>query len=348
MARPARFALPASSVGACRRAAVLLAALSFGFVASAFAAPQEANDVVHFDNGDRLTGSILQEDAESLTIDVAQVGVLAVPKTRIARVEAPPAQTGAAPRHSRGADHEAEPLPALRDWDISADVGLVVASGNTRTADYNLVLAAERVGERFDNILAFAARRASARIGVDGPNVATKDQRDLSYGLRWRLGTGREGGAGPKKSASRWYAVANFEYFADPLKNIERRFTGGLGLGHALWASPRGALTTDLGVSQVFETLSPSNATAHDPALRWGVSFKRWLVGERLEAFYNHQFLWKLGSQGSVWDADTGVRLHLTGRWRAGLRVDVQHETPPTAGRGRTDASYAIALGATL
>ena len=300
-----------------------------------FAAPQGANAVVHFDNGDRLSGSILQEDAESLTIDVAEVGTVVVPKSRIARVEA--------------ADDEAEAGPlALRDWDISADLGIVVASGNTRTADYNLVLGAERVGERFDNILAFAARRASARIGVDGPDVATKDQRDLSYDLRWRFGTANAGAAEPEESAGRWYAVASFDYFADPLKNIERRFTGGLGVGHALWESPRGALATDLGVSQVFETLSPAHATERDAALRWGVSFKRWLLGERLEAFHNHQFLWKLGSQGRVWDSDTGIRLHLTGRWRAGLRVDVQHETPPTAGRGKTDASYAIALGATL
>ena len=311
----------------------------FGLAAGgAFAAPQEANAIVHFDNGDRLSGSILQEDAESLTIDVAEVGAIVVPKSRIAHVEAVRAE----------ADDEAELLLALRDWDISADLGIVVASGNTRTEDYNLVLGAERVGKRLDNILAFAARRASARIGIDGPDVATKDQRDLSYDLRWRFGTGTEGGAEPEESAGGWYAVASFDYFADPLKDIERRFTGGLGVGHALWESPRGALTTDLGVSQVFETLSPVHATARDAALRWGVSFKRWLLAERLEAFHNHQFLWKLGSQGRVWDSDTGIRLHLTGRWRAGLRVDVQHETPPTAGRGKTDASYAIALGATL
>ena len=342
MAHPARLAWPASSAGAARRtAAAVLAALFFGLVAEgAFAAPQKANAVVHFDNGDRLSGSILEEDAESLTIDVEQVGAVVVPRRRIARVEATRAE----------ADDEAGAglLLALRDWDISADLGIVVASGNTRTEDYNLVLGAECVGERFDNILAFAARRASARIGIDGPDVATKDQRDLSYDLRWRFGTGAEGGAEPEESAGRWYAVASFDYFADPLKNIERRLTGGLGVGHALWESPRGALTTDLGVSQVFETLSPAHATAHDAALRWGVSFKRWLLGERLEAFHNHQFLWKLGSQGRVWDSDTGVRLHLTGRWRAGLRVDLQHETPPTAGRGKTDASYAIALGATL
>ena len=288
---------------------------------------------MHFDNGDRLSGSILQDDAESVTIDVDQVGVLVVPRRRIASVEV----AGRAEETAAG---------PLADWDISADLGFVVASGNTRTSDYNLVLGAERLGERFDNLVAFAARRSSARIGVDGPNVATKDQRDLSYDLRWRLGTEAES-TSRSGSAGRWYAVANFDYFADPIKNIERRLTGGLGLGHTLWESPRGALTTDLGVSQVFERLAPTQGTSDDLALRWGVSFRRWLVADWLEAFHNHQLLRKLGA-ASVWDSDTGIRLHLTDRWRAGVRVDVQHETQPTAGRGRTDASYAIALGATL
>lgn len=319
--------------GAGRIAAFLALSLALA-AASAPAAPREQNDIVHFDNGDRLSGSILQEDAEAVTIDVDQVGVLVVPRNRIASVEI-------------AAQAEEAPAKLLRDWDISADLGLVVASGNTRTSDYNLVLGAERLGERLDHLVAFAARRASARIGIDGPNVATKDQRDLSYDLRWRLGANAENGAGSSASAGRWYAVANFDYFADPLKDIERRLAGGLGIGHTLWESPRGALTTDFGVSQVFERLSPAEGTSNDPALRWGMSFRRWLVADRLEAFHNHQLLRKLGS-ASVWDSDTGIRLHLTDRWRAGLRVDVQHETQPTAERGRTDASYAIALGATL
>ena len=322
-----------SLASGARRLAAFLALWALA-AASAPAASGEQNDIVHFDNGDRLSGSILQDDAESVTIDVDQVGVLVVPRSRIAKVEV-------------AARIEEAPAKLLRDWDIAADVGLVVASGNTRTSDYNLVLGAERLGERFDHLVAFAARRSSARIGIDGPNVATKDQRDLSYDLRWRLGANAESAGGSSASDGRWYAVANFDYFADPLKDIERRLTGGLGIGHTLWESPRGALTTDLGVSQVFERLSPAEGTVQDSALRWGMSFRRWLVADRLEAFHNHQLLRKLGA-ASVWDSDTGIRLHLTDRWRAGLRVDVQHETQPTAERGRTDASYAIALGATL
>ena len=230
----------------------------------------------------------------------------------------------------------------MADWDLVADLGLVVARGNTRTEDYNLVLGVERTGKRFDNVAGFAIRRASARLGVDGPVSETKDQLDLSYDLRWKFAADGTGG-------DRWYAVASFDYFRDPIKNIERRMTGGLGMGHTLWDSPRGALATDLGVSQVYETLQQSLATADDPALRWGLTFKRWLLPEWLEVFHNHQLLRKLGATGgAVWDSDTGIRLHLNDRWRAGVRIDLQHESHPAPGRQKTDASYAIALGAAL
>ena len=302
-------------------------------------------DIVHFDNGDRLTGTIAEQNAESVTIDVDRIGTIVVPRSRIARLVRLGSEDEANVPPERVADAtevEATPPPRLADWDLVADLGLVVARGNTRTEDYNLVLGAERTGRRFDNVAGFAVRRASARLGVDGPVSETKDQLDLSYDLRWKFAADRAGG-------DRWYAVASFDYFRDPIKNIERRMTGGLGMGHTLWDSPRGALATDLGVSQVYETLQQSLATAEDPALRWGLTFKRWLLPEWLEVFHNHQLLRKLGAtSGAVWDSDTGIRLHLNDRWRAGVRIDLQHESHPAPGRQKTDASYAIALGAAL
>ena len=297
-----------------------------------FAAPL---DVVHFDNGDRLSGTIAEQDAESVEIDVERIGKIVVPRSRIASVV----------RSDDAADAtevETPPTSYLADWDLVADLGLVVARGNTRTEDYNLVLGAERTGKRFDNVAGFAIRRASARLGVEGPVSETKDQLDLSYDLRWKFAADRTRG-------DRWYAVASFDYFRDPIKNIERRMTGGVGMGHTLWDSPRGALATDLGVSQVHETLQQSLASAEDPALRWGLTFKRWLLPEWLEVFHNHQLLRKLGATGgAVWDSDTGIRLHLNDRWRAGVRIDLQHESHSAPGRQKTDASYAIAIGAAL
>lgn len=295
-----------------------------------------AADVVHFKNGDRLTGERVEAEAGFVAIDVPDLGVLKIPNALIARVEAaddvaPSADTSAA---------DTSGISGLIDaWDVIADLAATAATGNTETSDLNFVASATRTGEHLDHVLGAAWHRGGVADVETSEQLLAKDQLDLNYDLRWKY---RES----------WYAVANFEYFSDPIKDIDRRYTAGLGFGHTLWTSTRGTLSTDGGVSQVFEKLaSVAEASTSDsnPALRWSLSYQHWLAPERLELFHNNQVLHILASdRGTVWDSDTGLRLHVNGRWQAGVRLDLQHETTPAARRGRTDVAYAVSLGVKL
>ena len=211
-------------------------------------------------------------------------------------------------------------------WDATADAGATVSRGNTDAVDVALVFAAKRSGLRFDHIFDVNTAKSSARDDV------TRDHLDIEYDLR-------------RKYGDRWYAVGSFEIFRDAIKDIDQRYTAGIGGGYAIFASERGALTTDIGISQVLE--ESMSARASDPALRWGVDFNRWIVPEQLEVFHTHQLLGVLESdRGLSWDSGTGVRLYLSERWNMSVRLDVQHETQPTPGRRKTDATSMIAIGA--
>ena len=300
--------------------------------ASAFVA--SADDVVHFVNGDRLTGTLTEAPAGAVAIDVPEIGVVVVPSALVARA-VPAGSTVLA-----NAESTAEAVPAGEDaipsaWGLRLELGLAAASGNTRTQDGHLVAAAGRVGDIFDNELKLAMRRASARAGAGGFVSRTKDHVDLAYDLRWKY---RES----------WYAVANFQFFRDPIKDIDQRYTTGLGVGHTLWDEQHGTFKTDIGISQVFETRAGAARVmrSDDPALRWSVTFRHWLKPDRLEIFHHNELLRVLtGGHGTVWDSDTGMRFQLNDRWHASLRLDVQHETDPAPGRVKTDANYAIDLG---
>ena len=302
-------------------------------------------DVVHFTNGDRLTGSLVDAPDDVIAIDVPQVGIVTVPRTLVADVDG--ADAGR-PRAQDAAPDPADPTAsAVGRWEARADLGLALATGNTRAADLNFVAGVERYGARLDNVLAVAVHKARAQGDARRPDIgstATKDQVDLDYNLRWKYG-------------ETWYAVASFEYFQDPIKDIDQRATAGAGLGHTFWESARGTLRTDAGVSRVFEEfgIGPSTIgggmkeSGNNPALRWGLQFNRWLVVDRLELFHNNQLLHILDNEhSSVWDSDTGIRFHVNNRWLAALRVDLQHETAPSAGRRKTDSSYAVAVGVKL
>lgn len=288
-------------------------------------------DIVHFKNGDRLTGDRVEAEAGFVAIDVPDLGVLTIPDERIARVVT---AEDAGPPGEVPDPAETSGIGGLIDaWDVIVDLATTTATGNTETSDVNFVAGATRTGERFDHVLGATWHRGEAE------SILAKDQLDLNYDLRL-------------KYTDSWYAVANFEYFRDPIKDIDRRYTAGAGLGHTFWTTPRGTLSTDGGVSQVFERLaSVADASTSDsnPALRWSLSYQQWLAPERLELFHNNQLLHILTSdRGTVWDSDTGLRLHVNSRWQAGVRLDLQHETTPAAGRGRTDVAYALSLGVKL
>ncbi|MCY3838411.1 MAG: DUF481 domain-containing protein [Gammaproteobacteria bacterium] len=308
-----------------------------------------ADDVVHFTNGDRLTGDLVDAPADLVAIDVPEVGIVTVPRTRVERVEVgDPAPFQAAEAVGESTDGTSTvAVEAGSRWQARADLGVAVATGNTRAADLNFVAGVERHGRRFDNVLGVAVHKARAQVDARRTNLGTtttKDQVDVDYNLRW-------------KYRDTWYAVANFEYFQDPIKDIDQRATTGAGVGHTFWETDRGALRTDAGVSRVFEEirLGPfangdgPNESDNNPAVRWGLQFNRWLVADRLELFHNNQLLHIFDKEpSSVWDSDTGIRFHVNSRWLAALRVDLQHETAPSAGRRKTDSSYAVAVGVKL
>ncbi|MDE0419605.1 MAG: DUF481 domain-containing protein [Gammaproteobacteria bacterium] len=319
-----------------------------GVVALLLGTGGAAADTVHFKNGDRLTGTFVDAPEGFVAIDVPHVGVVTVPRAEVAGLDGVSAADG--PPDAQGADGAPAghaDAKATGPWQARADLGVAVATGNTRAADLNFVAGVERQGTRFDNVLGVAVHKARAQgdgLTSSAGSTTTKDHLDIDYNLRW-------------KYRDTWYAVANFEYFQDPIKDIDQRATTGAGVGHTFWESDRGSLRTDAGISQVFEEIgSPpraegdaSNGSDNNPALRWGLQFNRWLVAERLELFHTNQLLHILdGEPSSVWDSDTGLRYHLNSRWLAALRVDLQHETAPAAGRRKTDSSYALAVGVKL
>ena len=301
-------------------AILLLWTIAFAGVARA--------DVVHFVNGDRLTGRLVDAETGYIALDVANVGVIKVPAEAVERIDAGgPAENDAAAAAASEAGGRAHPGAGRGDaWDATADAGATVSRGNTDAVDVALVFAAKRSGLRFDHLFDVNTARSSARDDV------TRDQLDIEYDLR-------------RKYGDKWYAVGNFEYFRDAIKGIDQRYTAGAGAGYAILASERGGLTTDIGISQVLEESISSRQSG--PALRWGVDFNRWIVPEQLEVFHTHQLLGGLDAdRGLFWDSGTGVRLYLSDRWNMSVRLDVQHETEPMPGRRKTDATSMIAIGA--
>ena len=275
-------------------------------------------DEVHLANGDRMSGTVVSAPPGHVAVDMPGIGVVTVPEGLVASVVRDAARQSA-------------------EWATSADVGAILSTGNSRARDATVVLSGKRAAGRFEQLFGVSLARSEGSGSTDDactagcPRIRTRDQLDIDYEARWKTGPA-------------WYLLGNFELFRDPIKEIDGRISLGAGAGRTLWQRAAGSLTTDIGISQVRESLTGGNQ--NNPALRWGVTFNHWLQPERLELFHNNQLLKILdAARGGVWDSSSGVRIHLNDTWQASLRLDLQHETQPAPGREKTDATYAATLG---
>ena len=326
-----------------RRAIALTVLLTGLFAGTARA------DSVTLINGDRLTGTVNSIAGGSLSFSTAY-GDLAIPMAEVASVQqdAPmnvTTATGSEISGALGLQNGEQVITtdsgirrvALTDlaevvapytgpvWSTTVDLGYVLTKGNSDTESRLLHINSQLVQEKFEH-------RAHAYWDTDeSEDETTRDTLDAGYGLRYYF-------------RDKWYALGTIGYFQDDLKDIDSRWTIGAGVGYQFFDNALASLSTDLGITMVFEDLDGDSES--NPALRWGVDYLRWLSPEKVEYFYGHEVLKILDSdRGEIYKANTGVRFHLTDRWHANARVDLVHETEPPEGSHRTDLTYSVGFG---
>jgi putative salt-induced outer membrane protein YdiY len=316
-------------------------------------------DVLHLSSGDRLTGEIDSVGGGKVILKTDFAGTIAVKletvkhmeseKTFELRTEEGVRQSGqfavtSDAQQFRTDDGDLTDLDLatvktanennlgmvnfVADWTNRFEAGISASTGNTETSAQNYLWNSELQQRRGDHRLNFTYNTQ------EDDNVKTKE--NLLAGYRYRRFFGE-----------RWYGLGNVGYQEDQFKGIDYRWTLGLGGGYQFWDDSTGALSTDLGVNYVMEELD--GIKDENPALRWGVSWNRFFLSKRAEAFYEHSLLHIFAdTQNTVYNGSTGVRFNLTDMLTANLRVDVAHETDPAPDREKTDVTYVIGVGLTL
>lgn len=210
-------------------------------------------------------------------------------------------------------------------WDTRADLSAIISNGNSKTESYNTLVESTLKRDAVEHALSLLISSEEAE------EVTTKDQLDLDYGYK-------------RFVSEKWYASGNAEYFKDELKDIDQRITLGAGMGYQFWDDSFGAFSSELGVSAVKEELDGEDET--NPAVRWGLDYRRNLFSQRMEVFHKQSILFIPDSdRGEVLESSTGVRYALNSRIDATARVDLNHETDPPEGSSKSDVTYTLGVG---
>jgi putative salt-induced outer membrane protein YdiY len=211
------------------------------------------------------------------------------------------------------------------DWSSRADLSAIISNGNSDTQSLNTLIESVYKKDKVQHSVSLLVAEEEAE------GVTTKDQLDLDYLYK-------------RFVSEKWYASGNAEYFKDKLKEIDARVTLGAGMGYQFWDNSFGSFSSDLGISAVYE--DTNGADEIDPALRWGLDYRRWLLQKKLEFFHKQSVLFIPDSdRGEVIASSTGLRYALNDRIDAAARVDLTHETEPAPGASKSDVTYTIGVG---
>jgi len=211
------------------------------------------------------------------------------------------------------------------EWSSRADLSAVISKGNSETTAYNALVESAYKKDNVEHSVALLISDEEA------DDETTKDLLDLDYGYKRFI-------------SEKWFASGNAEYFEDALKDIDRRITLGAGVGYQFWDDSFSSFSTDLGVSAVYEDINGETET--NPAIRWGLDYKRYLLQKKLEFFHGQSVLFIPDSdRGEVIQSSTGLRYALNDRIDATARADVNHETDPAPGADKTDVIYTLGVG---
>lgn len=316
-------------------------------------------DSVVLDNGDRLSGTVLQMTAEALEIATPYAGTLNLPRTRVRRIE-----TDAAVRvrlidgteldgQLQGADAgqlrvrigslaETAPLALDRVAAINPPrhPGRVVLTGRAsaggsfmqgNTDAQTLHLSGELV-----------ARKPTQRVTLDG-ELNEAEQDGTRSASNWRLGMKVD-----HFIDSRTYFYANTRFDHDSQAGLDLRSTLGAGAGRQLIDREDLTLSIEGGASLVNEDYA-SAVDQRFPSARTALKYEQTFWQGRLTLFHHSDFLLSLESLDDyLYQSRTGLRLPVGNGLSLGTQVNLDYDAVPAAGKDTTDTALIFKLDYTI
>lgn len=327
-------------------------------VATALAAGTASADEVVFNNGDRLTGTVVSAEGGKLTIKSAVAGEIKVDMKDVKtfstdqpvelkmadgsvikdQVKAAPEGSGQVETAGTG-NVRAQPVsltevkqinpPPVR-WTGSVLAGGLITRGNSDTDSFNVGADAVRRSE--DDRTTVSAGYLYGRQKVPGGDkVTTVDN--------WFGAAKYDYFFAPK-----WYAYATMRVERDNIADLDLRVMPGLGVGYQWIEKPDLNFSTEAGVNWVYEQYADDGTEDHFAA-RLAYHFDK-KINDRVTLFHNLEFLPSVEdvSDYNV-NADLGLRVSLTKRMFSEVKAEWRRDETPAPGKTKDDLRYLLSLG---
>jgi putative salt-induced outer membrane protein YdiY len=340
------------TIRACTAAAVASLAFSVGLASA---------DEVLFNNGDKLTGTIVSADGGKLKIKSAVAGEITVDmkdvktfstdepitlqfkdgnvlkdKVAAATTQNTVRTTGSGAVAAQDLDltlvQKVNPPPVR--WTGALVAGAIIASGNTESQNYNLTFDASRRSD--EDRLTFGAgyyfgRQTDQDTGITS---TTTDNWFLQSKYDYFL-------------SEKWYAYGNARIERDRIAELDLRFTPGVGVGYQWVERPDFNFNTEAGLSWVYEDYETGDSDSHFAA-RLAYHLDR-AINEKVKLFHNLEYLPSLERADDFnVNADAGVRVSMTETMFGEAKLEWRYDATPAPGAEKNDLRWVLGVGWTF
>jgi putative salt-induced outer membrane protein YdiY len=333
---------------------------AFGLTALAaalFATPALA-DQIKLNNGDVITGEILNKGASTVQVKTSYAGSISIAWKDIASVNADkplnimleddsiinatiaPAEAGKGKLKTAdletSSDIDLAKIKFINPTPIQSGVG-IVWTGNVNlsgsmtkgNADNGAIrLAAEAV-----------ARSKTNRFTVGAvANQAESNKQDIEKNMRGYMQYDHF-------LTEKWYAYVNGSAEYDRFRDIQLRSRVGIGAGYNVYNTDVMTLDVEAGISYVNTDYFVGEDT-NAPAARWALRYNHKLFGGNVVAFHNHEILFGLEDlNDSLIFTQTGLRFPISPSISATTQLNVDYAKTPAPGRKSTDTTFLFGVG---
>lgn len=315
------------------------------------------SDEIILNNGDRISGTIVRKDGESVVIKTTYAGDIAINWGNLKTLNsdtnmqivladgtsingnAIQSQPGSIKIKS-GKILETAPISlgeikAINPPDIDSapvkfsgrvNAGLSIADGNTNTK--NIHIDFESVARTKNN--RFTVGLAHNKAENDG--VESEDNL-MGYMKYDHFFT-------PK-----WYAFTNAIFIKDEYQDLNLKTAMGAGAGYQVWEKPEKNLSIEFGLNYVNEDYILADDNDY-PALRWALDYDKLLFKEAAQFFHKHLILQGLEEVEDISIlTQTGFRFPLIEKLNATFQVNWDWDNTPASGKKRADTDYLATIG---
>lgn len=315
-------------------------------------------DTVILKNGDRISGSVLRQQADTLEFETSYAGTLSITWSEVADLQLDE------PVEVLLEDESVVTVSRIRNGRISgaslATTSKSGPSGEGQPVDI-IKPTPEDKGQR---------GRFSGKFNVglkleDGNN--NTDQLDADFELRYRLGDHRLRGTGQlgyetnqnRATKQDWELTAKYDYFFDEqlygilvygaaqekFAGLDLRQYGGIGIGYQFPLEAPHKLSTELAILYTDEDYVNEPRRSY-VAPAWSVDYERELLEGSLRFYHRHFALISAESNSKwLWHSWTGFSVPLFDSVRASAEFKIDHDSQPALRAEETDKTFRLKLG---